>query len=126
MPFVNTGDAEVWWEEQGGGSPLLLIQGLGFPGALWYRVLPALSATHRVLALDNRGTGRTTTGAGPYPIEAMAADALAVLDAGSIDKAHVLGISMGGLIAQELALSAPHRVASLILAATHPGGAATV
>jgi pimeloyl-ACP methyl ester carboxylesterase len=126
MPYAQSAGTPIWWEEQGTGEPLLLIMGLGFPASLWYRVRPALAERHRVISFDNRGTGATGPVPGPYPIEAMAADAAAVLDAAGVDRAHVLGISMGGLIAQELTLANPERVTSLILAATHPGGEATV
>ena len=126
MPFADSGGAQIWWDDSGAGDPLLLVMGLGFPASLWYRVRPLLSERFRVVAFDNRGTGRTGALPGPYLVEQMAADALAVLDAAGVGAAHVLGISMGGLIVQELALSAPHRVLSLVLAATHPGGSATV
>jgi 3-oxoadipate enol-lactonase len=126
MPFADSAGTKIWWQECGAGEPILLIMGLGFPGSLWYRVLPALSTDFRVLVFDNRGTGRTGAVPGPYPVEQMAADALAVLDAADVPSAHVLGISMGGLIAQEVALTAPERLLSLTLAATHPGGSATV
>jgi 3-oxoadipate enol-lactonase len=126
MAFAESSGTRVWWDEHGSGEPLLLIMGLGFPASLWYRVLPRLSQSFRVLVFDNRGTGRTGAVPGPYAIEAMAGDAVAVLDAADARSAHVLGISMGGLIAQEVALSEPARVRSLILACTHPGGSATV
>jgi pimeloyl-ACP methyl ester carboxylesterase len=126
MPFADSDGTRVWWTEQGTGAPLLLIMGLGFPASLWFRVVPDLAQRHRVITLDNRGTGRTGVPAGPYRIETMAQDALAVLDSAGVDAAHVLGISLGGLVAQELVLTAPQRVVSLTLACTHPGGTATV
>jgi 3-oxoadipate enol-lactonase len=89
---------------------------------MWFRQLPALTDRHRVVLLDNRGAGHTGDVPGaPYTVETMAADCLAVLDAAEATTAHVAGISMGGLMAQEIALTAPERVRSLCLLATHPG-----
>ncbi|MDQ3106459.1 MAG: alpha/beta hydrolase [Actinomycetota bacterium] len=122
MPIVDRGDAQIWWEAEGEGEPLLLIMGLGYSADMWHRLLPELSAHYRTIRFDNRGVGRTGVPAGPYPIETMVADALAVLDAAGESSAHVLGVSMGGFIAQELTLLAPERVRSLILGCTATGG----
>jgi len=85
-----------------------------FSSALWYPILPALTAQHRVIWFDNRGTGES--GATPkVTVSEMAADALAVLDAAGVERAHVFGVSMGGVIALELALQQPRRVTSLIV-----------
>jgi 3-oxoadipate enol-lactonase len=122
MAFVVNQGAKIYWDETGRGEPLLLIMGLGYPSHAWYRTRPALAEKYRTIALDNRGVGRSEMPAGPYPIALMASDAAAVLDAANVESAHVFGISMGGMIAQEFALQYPQRVRSLILGCTAPGG----
>jgi 3-oxoadipate enol-lactonase len=122
MSFVDRKDAQIWWEAEGSGPPVLLIPGLGSSSDIWYRLLPLLTARYRALRLDNRGTGRTGVPPGPYPVELMADDAAAVLDAAGETSAHVIGASLGGLIAQELTLARPDKVRSLVLACTNPGG----
>jgi 3-oxoadipate enol-lactonase len=101
-----------------GGAPVLMIQGLGTDKHGWDLQRVALSPRYRTIALDNRGAGRTDKPYGPYSLEQMAEDAIAVLDHAGIESAHVMGASMGGAIAQVLALSHPHRVRSLVLACT--------
>src|ERR1700730_5118305 len=115
MPFINNQGARIYWDEQGEGEPVLLIMGLGYPSAMWYRTRPLLAARYRTIALDNRGVGRSDVPPGPYPISLMASDAAAVLDASGVESAHLFGVSMGGMIAQEFALQYPKRVLSLIL-----------
>jgi 3-oxoadipate enol-lactonase len=122
MGFVENQGARIYWDEQGQGEPLLLIMGLGYPSDAWYRTRPALAQKYRTVALDNRGVGRSEMPPGPYPIPVMASDAAAVLDAAGVDTAHVFGISMGGMIAQEFTLQYPQRVRSLILGCTACGG----
>ena len=126
MPFTTNQGTKVYWNEEGTGEPLLLIMGLGYPSAAWYRTRPTLSRKYRTIAFDNRGVGQTDMPPGPYPIPVMAADAAAVLDAAELESAHVFGISMGGMIAQEFALQYPHRVRSLILGCTAAGGPTAV
>ena len=122
MPHVTHAGARLYWEEHGSGDPLLLIMGLGATLEWWNRVLPVVSARYRTIVFDNRGAGRSDVPAGPYTIAEMAADAAAVLDAAGVASAHVFGASMGGMIAQELALNHPARVRSLILGCTACGG----
>src|ERR1700689_4465912 len=122
MPFINNHSAKIYWDEQGQGSPLLLIMGLGYPAALWHRTRPILSQHFRTIALDNRGVGSSDVPPGPYSIATMASDATAILDAAGVPSAHVFGVSMGGMIAQEFALQYPERVQSLILGCTAARG----
>jgi pimeloyl-ACP methyl ester carboxylesterase len=122
MAYADVDGAELYWESGGAGDPLLLIQGLGFSAAMWFRILPALEAAYRVIRYDARGIGRSDVPEGPYSIERMAADAVAVLDAAGEERAHVFGCSLGGIVAQEVTLSYPERVRSLMLCCTHPAG----
>ncbi len=122
MAFVTRGGVKIWWDTVGAGSPLLLIQGLGYPSDASWRIIPELAARHTVILLDNRGAGRSDVPSGPWTIETMAADAAAVLDAAGVSSAHIAGFSMGGLIAQELALTRPDLARTLILGCTSPGG----
>ncbi len=100
------------------GTPVLLIQGLGVDHRGWALQRGAFGRHHRCVALDNRGTGRSDAPPGPYDLVRMAADAIAVLDAEGIERAHVIGASMGGVIAQIIGVMYPDRVRSLTLACT--------
>lgn len=126
MAFVQNQGARIYWDEQGEGEPLLLIMGLGYPSAMWHRSRPVLAKQYRTIALDNRGSGLSDAPPGPYAMTLMASDAAVVLDAAGVDQAHVYGISMGGMIAQEFALQHPARVRSLILGCTAAGGSTAV
>jgi 3-oxoadipate enol-lactonase len=116
----------IKWESTGEGSPLLLIQGLGYGRWGWEPIVPGLAARHRVISFDNRGIGDSDKPEGPHTAAQMAGDALQVLDEAGVDRAHVLGASLGGMIAQELAVAAPARVDKLVLCCTTPGGPSTV
>jgi 3-oxoadipate enol-lactonase len=126
MAFVENQGAKIYWDEQGQGEPVLLIMGLAYPSQMWYRTRPLLASRYRTLALDNRGIGQSDVPPGPYSIALMASDAAAVLDAAAIESAHLFGVSMGGMIAQEFALQYPKRVLSLILGCTAAGGPTAV
>lgn len=127
MASVEHDGAVLHYEVEGDGPPLLLIMGLGYPMDAWWRVLPWLTERFTTIRFDNRGVGRTGAGAErPYSIERMAADALAVMASQGEDRCHVWGVSMGGLIAQEIALSSPQSVGRLVLSCTHPGGSDAV
>jgi pimeloyl-ACP methyl ester carboxylesterase len=124
MPYATSTDgARIHYEVHGSGAPVLLIMGLGSNAYGWYRTIPWLSPRYEVIAFDNRGTGRSDVPDGAYAIAQMAADAAAVLDAAGRERAHVVGASLGGMIAQRVALGYPQRVRSLALICTTPGGA---
>ena len=110
---------KLYREEDGDGHPLLLITGLGYAIWSWQRQIPVWSQSFRVIAVENRGTGRSPKPPGPYSIEAMADDAAEALDG---RRAHVAGFSMGGYIAQTLALRHPQLVEKLVLVCTGTGG----
>ena len=122
MAYVTRGGVKIYWDEAGQGEPLLLIMGLGATHEWWNRVTAAVAPHFRAILFDNRGVGRSDVPPGPYSIPEMATDAAAVLDAAGVASAHVFGASMGGMIAQELALQSPARVRSLILGCTACGG----
>ena len=96
--------------------------GLGMASSGWWRTVHVLSQKPQVLTFDNRGAGRSDAPAGPYTIAAMASDAIAVLDAARVESAHVYGISLWGMVAQELALTYRDRIRHLVLGATSAGG----
>jgi pimeloyl-ACP methyl ester carboxylesterase len=121
MPYIEHEGSQLFWTEKGSGPPILLIMGLSFTHEMWHRTLPALTG-YRAILFDNRGMGRSSVPRGPYSVRQMARDANAVLTAANVASAHVIGASMGGMIAQELALLYPQRVRSLILACTSYSG----
>lgn len=123
MPHQTVNGIQIYYEEKGKGEPLILINGLAFPMDLWFAQIEELSGDFRVIALDNRGIGCTDQPDAEYSIRMMASDAVGLLKALDIEKAHVAGLSMGGFISQEIALSYPDVVNRLVLIATGMGGA---
>ena len=116
-------EPRLWWDQSGAGDPpLLLVQGLGYTADMWHRILPGLSASRRVIRFDNRGVGRSDVPDGEWSMEEMADDAVRLLDAAGVESAYVFGVSMGGVIAQEVALRHRDRVCALVLGCTHPSG----
>src|SRR3954469_24932544 len=123
MAFLSANGVSLHYEVTGAGPPLCLIIGYRLHGAAWPDVfLESLAQRFSVLTFDNRGTGRSDKPADDYGIPTMAADVIGLLDGLGWARAHVLGFSMGGAIAQELAIRSPERVDRLVLFATFPGG----
>jgi pimeloyl-ACP methyl ester carboxylesterase len=122
MPFQRINGIQIYYEEYGKGDPVLLIQGLGYPSGMWFLQIPDLSRHFRTIVFDNRGVGRSDKPDEEYSVALMASDAAELLRVMEIRKAHVVGVSLGGYIAQEMALQEPNRVDRLVLLATTCGG----
>jgi len=123
MPFFELRDTTIHYELQGQGEPVLFIQGCGVTGSGWDPQVMELSTDFQCLTFDNRGIGRSKTSDPVLTVEKMAADALELITAMGWESAHVVGHSLGGVIAQQLALDAPERVKSLSLLCTFSKGA---
>ena len=122
MPEMIQHHHKIYYETHGEGTPLILIRGLGSSADHWYTQVPELSKHFRVIIFDNRGIARSTDSGEPFTIQDMAQDTIELLDHLGIQRTHLLGLSMGGMIAQEIAIQHPHRINGLILAVTHCGG----
>jgi pimeloyl-ACP methyl ester carboxylesterase len=118
MPETTLDGMTLHYLDEGRGDPVIFLHGLGSCGEDWVLQAPAFAAAYRVISPDLRGHGRSGKPAGPYSIALFASDVAALLDALSIDRAHVVGLSLGGLVAQQLAMDWPDRVLSLTLTNT--------
>ena len=112
----------IAWDSQGDGVPVLLIQGLGYTRQGWGPLRARLARRYRVISFDNRGIGETEIPSGPYTVEQLAGDAVQILDEAGVERAHVIGASLGGFVAQVVASEESSRVERLVLACTSPGG----
>ena len=122
MPKIKANGIEIYYETRGSGKPLVLISGLGYPLWQWHRLAPLLAERFQVICFDNRGVGQTDKPAGPYTASLLAADLAGLLKVLGIERAVVMGHSMGGFIAQAFALEHPALLDKLILASTNFGG----
>jgi 3-oxoadipate enol-lactonase len=124
MPTIQANGQTLYYEVHGEGEPLLLVMGLAADTMAWAMQVPALSAHYRTIIFDNRDVGQSSMAAAPYEITDLAQDTLSLADALELESFHLVGASMGGAIAQEVALAAPDRVRTLTLAMTWPRGGA--
>lgn len=122
MAKAKVSDIEISYQVSGQGHPLLLIAGVGYGGWFWHKLVPRLAEHYQVITFDNRGAGDSDKPDGPYTVPMMAADTAGLMDALNIREAAVMGHSLGGFIAQELAVTRPELVGKLILGATTHGG----
>ncbi len=124
MPTAPIGNLELYYEEHGQGHPLIMVLGLGQDIATWRFQIAELSQHVRLIVFDNRNSGQSSRCSENYTTETMARDILGLMDHLGIEQAHLLGTSMGSMIAQHVALIAPGRLTSLILAGTTSWGEA--
>lgn len=125
MPKIHTNGIDIYYEVHGQsttGSPLVLIAGLGYSLWMWHRMLPFLSQERTVIVFDNRGVGQSDKPVGPYSAYQLADDTVGLISGLGFSKATMMGHSMGGFVAQALALKHPELVDRLILSATNFGG----
>jgi 3-oxoadipate enol-lactonase len=121
MPKVRVNGVDIYYRVQGKGEPLILIMGLGGECGDWVLQARAFKKYYRVITFDNRGVGKSDKPGEPYTVKTMSDDTVGLMDYLGIDKAHILGVSMGGMIAQEVAINYPERLRKLILVSTNAG-----
>lgn len=119
MPKAKVNGINLYYEVHGQGEPLVMIMGFGGSSAGWIFQRRAFQKYFQVITFDNRGVGSSDKPCGPYSIRMMSEDTIGLMDHLGIEKAHILGVSMGGYIAQELAINYPERVRKLVLGSTH-------
>jgi pimeloyl-ACP methyl ester carboxylesterase len=122
MPYLQANEIQLYYENQGQGPSLLLIGGLGFGGWIWHRQVSFFSQSFKTITFDNRGSGLSDKPDENYTIEMLTSDTIGLLDSLRIQRANIVGVSLGGLIAQKLALDYPNRVETLVLCSTVFGG----
>jgi len=122
MPFAHIGDVEIFFDETGSGEPLLMIQGLGYDHRPYAWLREILSRELRTIAHDNRGAGLSGKPEGDYTIDEIATDAVGLLDHLGIERASVMGVSLGGYVAQTIAVGHPNRISRLVLGCTFFSG----
>ncbi len=118
MPRAKVNDTTISYKVQGNGEALVLIMGLGANKESWFMNLRTLSKHYKVIVFDSRGAGRTRGTGEPYTVREMSEDTIGLLDYLKIEKAHFVGVSLGSLVTQEIAIGFPQRVGKLVLAAT--------
>jgi len=121
MPRANVGDIELYYQIHGDGFPLLMIQGFSGGHDAWFFQTRAFKKKYKVIVFDNRGIGKTQRSPTPYTVKTMADDAVGLLNHLGIGKAHILGMSLGGIVAQEIAINYPAKVEKLVLVCTTTG-----
>ena len=118
MPITKVNEININYAIEGNGTPLVMIAGLGVDLSLWKPQVSAFKEHYQVITFDNRGVGKSDKPEGSYSAKLMAEDTIQLMDFLKIENAHVLGASMGGLIAQEIAINYPERIIKLILVST--------
>src|SRR2546421_4788979 len=121
MPYAEVNGQRLYYEIRGDGEPFVCVMGLGADLTGWSLLVPNWSRQYRTLAFDNRDVGRSSYASAPYEVADMAQDAIALVDELGLERFHLLGMSMGGAIAQEVALALPDRVRTLTLCVSYAG-----